>query len=144
MVALKWTEVGGRTDEGQACRTPHLRASSVSRPPAFSASRSGRAISGRHRPAFFWRRAVVVFAIASLGAFAWQVVGWLVPMAGAQSSRPGLQVSPEHTYIAKPGDTVWAIAMKFSGDGDPRPLADRLEAEISGGVLQPGDRLVVP
>jgi len=144
MVALKWTEVAARTDEGQAGRTPHLTAPSAGGPRAFVGSRSGRAIAGRRRPAFFWRRAVVVFAIASLGAFAWQVVGWLVPMAGAQSSRPGLQGYPEHTYIAKPGDTVWAIAMRFSGNGDPRPLADRLEAEISGGVLQPGDRLVVP
>jgi hypothetical protein len=43
-----------------------------------------------------------------------------------------------------PGDTVWSIAVRFAHDGDPRPLADRLEAEMGGGVLQPGQRLAVP
>jgi hypothetical protein len=46
--------------------------------------------------------------------------------------------------VATPGDTVWSIAVRFAHGGDPRPLADRLEAEIGGGVLQPGQRLAVP
>jgi len=49
-----------------------------------------------------------------------------------------------HVYVALPGDTIWAIAEQFSGGGDPRPLEYRLEAEIGGGVLQPGQRLTVP
>jgi hypothetical protein len=47
-------------------------------------------------------------------------------------------------YVARPGDTIWAIATRFSGGADPRPLAANLEAEIGGGMLQPGQRLAVP
>lgn len=47
-------------------------------------------------------------------------------------------------YVARPGDTLWGIAVRYSGDRDPRPLADSLEAQIRGGVLQPGQRLAVP
>jgi hypothetical protein len=48
------------------------------------------------------------------------------------------------TYVARPGDTIWAIAVRFSGGGDPRPLAAELEAEIGGAALQPGQVLAVP
>ena len=47
-------------------------------------------------------------------------------------------------YVAAPGDTVWSIAVRFAHGGDPRPLVERLEAEIDGSVLQPGQRLAVP
>jgi hypothetical protein len=50
----------------------------------------------------------------------------------------------DQVYVARPGDTVWGIALRYSGTGDPRPLADSLEAQISGRVLQPGQRLAVP
>ena len=52
--------------------------------------------------------------------------------------------SCSHIYVARPGDTIWQIAVRFSGGGDPRPLADSLEAEIGGGALQPGQPLNVP
>jgi hypothetical protein len=49
-----------------------------------------------------------------------------------------------HLYMARPGDTIWAIAVRFSGRQDPRPLEYRLEAETGGGTLQPGETLRVP
>jgi hypothetical protein len=58
------------------------------------------------------------------------------PAAGAPSC--------SQIYVARPGDTIWAVASKFGRGGDPRLLADQLEAEIGGGVLQPGQRLSVP
>jgi hypothetical protein len=47
-------------------------------------------------------------------------------------------------YVARPGDTIWGIAVRFAGNGDPRPLASSLESEIGGGTLQPGQVLAVP
>jgi hypothetical protein len=47
-------------------------------------------------------------------------------------------------YVARPGDTIWGIAVRFAGNGDPRPLASSLESEIGGGALQPGQVLAVP
>jgi len=46
-------------------------------------------------------------------------------------------------YVARPGDTIWDIALRYSGGADPRALADALEAEIGGGVLQPGQVLSI-
>lgn len=83
---------------------------------------------------------LVVIVIAGLGAAALAAGGWLVQAAGAQPSRPPAQ----HVYVARPGDTVWGIAVKFSGSGDPRPLAEELETQIGGGVLQPGEQLTIP
>jgi len=47
-------------------------------------------------------------------------------------------------YVARPGDTIWAIAVRYSGGTDPRALEDALEAQIGGGLLQPGQVLTVP
>ncbi len=117
-----------------------------------------RRLDGRHpdrrRAVRRWkyavRRALVVVVIASLGALAWSVAERLVAVAstgggnavGCTSSAamcPGTRA-----YVAAPGDTVWSIAVRFAHGGDPRPLVERLEAEIGGGVLQPGQRLAVP
>jgi hypothetical protein len=43
----------------------------------------------------------------------------------------------------QPGDTAWSIARRLAPTGDIRGLVDEL-VEANGGVLQPGDRLVVP
>ena len=96
--------------------------------------------ASRRRKVFLWRRMLVVIVIAGLGAAALAAGGWLVQAAGAQPSRPPVQ----HVYVARPGDTIWGIAVKFSGSGDPRPLAEELETQIGGGVLQPGEQLTIP
>lgn len=58
---------------------------------------------------------------------------------------PGsVPVAGGYAYIARPGDTVWSIAARAEPGQDPRPLADRLESEIGGQLLEPGDRLVIP
>jgi LysM repeat protein len=103
-------------------------------------ARGRREAHKRRRRVFFWRRVAVVVAIAGTGAAVWAVGDRLVGVAGAQTTRPPVQ----HVYVARPGDTIWGIAVRFSGDGDPGPLAYELEAQIGGGVLQPGDQLRVP
>jgi hypothetical protein len=91
--------------------------------------------AGRSR--YRWRRLVAVVVIAGAGAVASSTAQHL--LAGA-STRP----APPRLYVARPGDTIWGIAERFSGGGDPRPLADKLAAEIGDGVLQPGEVLEVP
>ena len=68
--------------------------------------------------------------------------------AGSPLSELGLigrrGTSCSQVYVVRPGDTIWQIAVRLSGGGDPRPLAETLEAEIGGGALQPGQVLNVP
>jgi hypothetical protein len=150
MVALNWTDVPEVADVPAGARRASRRRSAGEGPgltvvrdaPPVASRREMRpgATSSRRRRIFFWRRVVVVAVIAGLGAAAWAAGGWLVQVAGAQPS-----VAPvRHVYVARPGDTVWGIAVRFSSGGDPRPLVDKLEAQIGGGVLQPGEQLTVP
>jgi hypothetical protein len=114
----------------------------------------------RRRWRFAVRRALVVVVIASLGALAWSVAERLAavastgggPAAACNPTTPGRPgglgsggtASCPQIYVATAGDTVWSIALRFDRGGDPRPLVDRLEAEIGGGMLQPGQQLRVP
>jgi hypothetical protein len=105
---------------------------------------------------FFWRRAIALSLIVGLATMAWVATGRFVSAAGAQA--PQSQQCPSggvpregrsagscgQVYVARPGDTIWSIAVAYSRGGDPRPLVANLESEIGGGVLQPGERLVVP
>jgi hypothetical protein len=105
---------------------------------------------------FLWRRAIALSLVAGLGATVWLATGRLASVAGAQVSQdqrclsggaPGegqAAGSCGQLYVAKPGDTIWSIAVAYSRGGDPRPLVDKLESEIGGGALQPGERLSVP
>ncbi len=165
MVALKWTGSSGgcmpptpSRPSGAGVASGHGRGSrqdaeplpfgrgedrfvvisaTPARPPG---TRRRTAAASHRRRVYLWRRVIVVAAIAALGAVAWGAGGRLVAVAGAQPSRAPVQ----HVYVARPGDTIWGIAVRYSGNGDPRPLADRLEAQIGGGVLQPGEQLTVP
>lgn len=76
---------------------------------------------------------------------------WFGVGALASVHRPGLAVVPGsvkvaggYEYVARPGDTLWSIAAALRPGGDPRPMVARLEAEIGGGQLVPGDRLLFP
>jgi hypothetical protein len=58
---------------------------------------------------------------------------------------PGSVKSPGgYLYTVQAGDTIWSISSRLVPAGDPRPIADRLESEVGGTVLQPGVRLLVP
>jgi hypothetical protein len=58
---------------------------------------------------------------------------------------PGsVRVAGGFAYVVKPGDTLWSIASRAEPGADPRPLVDRLQAELHGQELQPGDRLLIP
>jgi hypothetical protein len=71
---------------------------------------------------------------------------------GASADQSGRRVSmvpPQvgycgQIYVVRPGDTVWSIAERYSGSADPRALADELQAQAGGTMLQPGQQLAVP
>ncbi len=43
-----------------------------------------------------------------------------------------------YLYVVRPGDTLWAIASRVQPGGDPRPLVDRLQAQLHGAAPRPG------
>jgi hypothetical protein len=166
MVALRWCEedeeeqqqelvgrltVAGGSPSGREPRLHQLARREVPYP----GGRAGSVVRRRQRT-FFWRRVIAVSVIAGLGAMAWLATGRLVSAAGAQAPQsqrclsgglPGegqTAGSCGQVYVARPGDTIWAIAVAHSRGGDPRPLVANLESEIGGGALQPGERLIVP
>ena len=126
------------------------------------------------RRTFRKRRVLALMLVGIVGAVVWSAFDRLVAAAsGAPVGVVGCTVGPsssqslalasagagahpsaslvtsglsycDQVYVARPGDTLWGIALRYSGTGDPRPLADSLEAQISGRVLQPGQRLAVP
>jgi hypothetical protein len=77
----------------------------------------------------------------------WFGIGALAASAHAvQVERlPGsVSVPGGYVYVVRPGDTLWSIAARVEPTADPRPLVDRLQAELGGNTLQPGDRLLLP
>ncbi|MDA8300149.1 MAG: hypothetical protein M0005_01070 [Actinomycetota bacterium] len=104
--------------------------------------------------ACLWRRLLLLALAAGAGALASSVASRLI--ASASPSHAGTSPCPPGasapwgsncattTYVARPGDTIWAVAVRFSGTKDPRPLEYLLESQIGGGTLQPGEVLHVP
>jgi hypothetical protein len=164
MVALRWCDEdeAGQQQEAVArlagAGSPSREARGLQLVPpgvAYPVGRAGSVV--RRRPqTFFWRRAIAISVLIGLGAMAWLVTGRFVSAAGAQAPQgqqclsggvPGGGQSAGscgQAYVARSGDTIWSIAVAYSRGGDPRPLVANLESQIGGGVLQPGERLVLP
>ena len=60
-------------------------------------------------------------------------------------ARAGQSAGPERRYAVKPGDTLWAIALREYG-GDPREAVWEITERngLDGTTVQPGQVLVLP
>lgn len=94
------------------------------------------------------RLAAVATAVATCGVMAGLSFGSgaLRSLGQAHLTVPPGSVATVGGYLyrVRPGDTLWSIATRVVGDGDPRPLVAQLEAELHGATLEPGARLLVP
>lgn len=81
-------------------------------------------------------------ALAALVAFAglWFGAGALRATQNAPAGAGGREI----VYVARPGDTLWAIATRLDPAGDPVEVVATLAAELHGAALRPGTVLTVP
>lgn len=72
-------------------------------------------------------------------------VALLVLLVALGAARPSSGAPPEARYVVVPGDTLWGIAERRYA-GDLREAVWRIEQrnELAGGVLQPGQVLILP
>ncbi len=61
-----------------------------------------------------------------------------------EADTAGLREVPGREVRVRPGDTLWAIALRAAPDEDPRSLVDELMAARDGAPLEPGEVIVVP
>jgi nucleoid-associated protein YgaU len=75
-------------------------------------------------------------------------VGLAALLAGSATQSLAGASEPDRTagYVVREGDTLWIIAERVSGGGDPRPLVDDIATlnGVKAGELRPGQRLRVP
>lgn len=94
----------------------------------------------RRRPEVYRRRrAVAGVAVALL-----VVTGTRTLSSGAAPAGPVAPPAPPVTYLVQPGDSYWSIAASLDRPGDIRATVDELSAANGGGLLQVGDRLLLP
>ena len=118
--------------------------------PAVDRSKARLAPAAPHPAAADWTRGLRRLLP---GAATLAVLGGLWFGAGSLSSlhqsRPvalagAVQTASSQLYLVRPGDTLWAIAARVEPGSDPRILVSRLEQQLHGAMLVPGDRLLLP
>lgn len=62
----------------------------------------------------------------------------------AAGAGPALRLASDQVWVVQPGDTVWSIAQAVEPGSDVRPLVDRIDAQLKGKPLYPGERILVP
>jgi hypothetical protein len=92
------------------------------------------------------RRLVAALVLATTGFSATLVADELAGRAtGTPGGVPAGASGEPVVYVVQPGDTLWAIAERFSPEGiDVRHTVDRLSDAAGGALLQPGQRIVLP
>jgi nucleoid-associated protein YgaU len=101
----------------------------------------------RRRAAIQARRRAVAAAVV-VGA---AVVGLALPLSVLGGRPASVTPSPSvaaaagaTVYVVQPGDTLWSIAQRLDGGGNPRPLAEALARETGSATVVPGERIAVP
>ena len=62
----------------------------------------------------------------------------------AAGAGPALHLASDQVWVVQPGDTVWSIAQALEPGADVRPLVDRIESELKGAPIYPGERILIP
>jgi hypothetical protein len=103
--------------------------------------------SSRHRRAQVRaRRRRLVLGVAAAAAIA----GLALPLTalGGRAAMPASTVpgtaAGTDVYVVQPGDTLWSIAERFDGGGDPRPLAEAIARETGSPSVVAGERISIP
>ena len=87
-------------------------------------------------------RLILIAALAAVLMFAVPVLTHIGVAAHAQLTG---RVPAQVAYTVRPGDTLWAIAVRLDPGGDPRHLMAQLEATNHlNGPLQVGQQIIVP
>ena len=111
-------------------------------------TRAGCAADGRTtRPSVAVRRRRVVLGMVAAGLLVALALPWSGTGGSLATPGPALAgetVAPHAVYVVRPGDTVWSIATRLDPSGDPRVLEAKLEAQIGGDGVVPGEQLVLP
>ena len=73
------------------------------------------------------------------------IVATLAALAVGLAARSTHGAGPERTYVVRPADTLWSIAVRTYA-GDPRQGVWELEQRnhLRSTTLTPGERLVLP
>jgi LysM repeat protein len=66
-------------------------------------------------------------------------------LAVGLAARSSNGAGPKHTYVVRPGDTLWSVAER-TYSGDPREGVWKLEQRnhLASATIVPGEKLVVP
>jgi len=69
----------------------------------------------------------------------------LAALAVGFAARGSSGAGPQHTYVVRPGDTLWSVAQRTYA-GDPREGVWKLEQRnhLAGATIVPGEKLVLP
>jgi LysM repeat protein len=75
------------------------------------------------------------------------LLGLLVGFAAGRALAGPARLERPRTYVVRPGDTLWGIAVRLAGPhADPRPAVDRLMADnhLTSPAIAAGQRLSLP
>lgn len=94
------------------------------------------------------RRLLALAGLAVLALGCWLALQAAVSGAGGgpltATGAAGSAPAAARTWVVRPGDTLWGIALAAGARGDIRPYVDRLAAETAGRPLVVGEHLALP
>jgi hypothetical protein len=83
-------------------------------------------------------------AVSSMGTAVSSMGTAVSSMGTAVSSTGTVRPTPGQGWVVRPGDTLWGIVEAAGVRGDPRPVVDKLAAELGDQPLQVGQTITVP
>jgi hypothetical protein len=115
--------------------------------PTIGLVKPGAGASGRTRTSAAVIRRRVLLGAAALAMLVLLALPW-GGTGGRSLATPGAarggSLQPGAMYVVRPGDTVWGIAERIASNGNVQPVVAKLEAEIGGDSIQPGQVIRLP